>query len=176
MKQLFTLTFILSTICCFSQSDISKQLTSFAKENYKIQYPSDWSIDTLKKMGADIFIFSPKENENDKFRENVNLFVQDLTGLNIDLDKYAKTTEGQIKEMVTEGIIYESKKVTQTGRPEYYKMVYGMTQGIFKLKIEQYYFIKEDIAYVITFTAELNKFESYQNVGEQILNSFILIK
>jgi hypothetical protein len=176
MKQLFTLSFAFSTIFGFSQSDSPNQLTIFVRESYKLQYPSSWTVDTSRKMGTDFIFFSPKENDTDKFRENVNLLVQDLTGQNIDLGKYAEITEKEIKEMATEGVIYESKKIIKPDKSEYYKMIYGMTQGIFKLKIEQYFFIKNDKAFIMTFTAELNKFDSFLSVGEQILNSFMLTK
>jgi hypothetical protein len=176
MKQLFTPIFIFSTLFGFSQSDSPTQLKNFAQNGYKLQYPSSWTIDTSKRMGPDFFIFSPRENDTDRFQENVNLLVQDLTGQNIDLDKYAKISEGQIKELAMEGTIYESKKITKPDKSEYYKMVYGMTQGVFKLKIEQYYFIKNDKAFIMTFTAELNKFDSFLSAGEQILNSFVLTR
>jgi hypothetical protein len=176
MKQLFTLSFTFWTIFGFSQNNPSNQLTNFVRESYKLQYPASWAIDTSKKMGADFFILSPRENDTDKFQENVNLLVQDLTGQNIDLDKYAEITERQIREMAIEGTIYESKKIIKPDKSEYYKMVYGMTQGIFKLKVEQYYFIKKDKAFIMTFTAESSKFDSFQSAGEQILNSFVLTK
>jgi hypothetical protein len=176
MKQLLTLIFIFSTISGFSQNNPSKQLINFVQEHYKIQYPSSWTLDTSKKMGTDFIVISPKENDTDKFRENVNLLVQDLSGQNIDLNKYAEITQKQIKEMVTDGTIYEAKKMIKPDKSEYYKMVYGMTQGIFKLKFEQYYFIKNDKAFIVTFTAELSNFDSFLNVAEQILNSFVLTK
>ena len=59
---------------------------------------------------------------------------------------------------------------------EYHKIIYGMSQGIFKLWMEQYYFIKNEKAYVLTFTAEADKFNDYKITGEKILNSFLLKK
>jgi len=176
MKQSFTLIFIFSSMFGFSQNDSPTKLKNFAQNGYKLQYPSSWTVDTSKRMGPEFFIFSPRENDTDRFQENVNLLVQDLTGQNIDLDKYAKITEEQIKELAIEGTIYESKKIFKPGKSDYYKMVYGMTQDVFKLKIEQYYFIKNDKAFIMTFTAELNKFDSFLPAGEQILNSFVLTR
>jgi hypothetical protein len=175
MKVVFTLIFVAIGSFAFPQTDTTKQLTNYVKRNYKLQYPNTWTIDTSGKMGTEIFIFSPKENENDKFRENINFIIQDLSGQNIDLDKYARITEQQINDVATDGEIYDSKKI-KTAESEYYKMTYGMTQGIFKLKIEQYYFIKDEKAFIITFTSELDKFDVFKSVGEQILNSFTLTK
>lgn len=175
MKLLFILPFITLSFFGHAQFDTIGQITKYVNESYNVQYPASWTIDTSKKLGADFFIFSPKENDSDKFRENVNLIVQDLSGQNIDLDKYAQISEGQIKELATDGKIYESKKIT-TAKTEYYKIIYSMTQSVFKLKIEQYYLVKNDKAFVITFSSEFDKFDVFKIVGEEILNSFTLTK
>src|SRR5437867_1047648 len=101
MKLLFTLSFIAVTFWGFSQSDTTSRWTRYAKESYQIRYPGSWTFDTSKMMGSEFFIFSPKENDNDKFSENVSLVIQDLKGQNIDLDKYAQISEGQIKSLAT---------------------------------------------------------------------------
>jgi hypothetical protein len=175
MKALLILSFLFTTLFCYSQNDSTVKYISFEKELYKIQYPDNWSLDTSRLMGTELFFFSPKENDADRFRENLNLYIQDLKGKNIDLVRFAKISEKQVNELVTDGVIYSSKKIT-TANSEYYKMIYGMTQGIFKLKLEQYYFIKNEKAFVLTFTTEEDKFEDYKNTGEKILNSFLLKK
>lgn len=175
MKLLLIVTCIFGFTFIYSQGDTSKTWITFSKEQYKIKYPDNWDIDTSKLMGTEFFIFSAKENDSDKFRENISLIIQDLQGQNIDIDKYAQISEGQIKDIATEAKIYDSKKMN-IGKPEYFRMIYGMTQGIFKLKIEQYYFVKNEKAFVITLTTELEKFESFKMIGEKILNSFLLTK
>ena len=77
--------------------------------------------------------------------------------------------------MATDGKIFESKKIETTGK-EHHRMIYEMTQGIFRLKIEQYYFIKNGKAYVITFTAESAKFDAFKKQGEQVLDSFAFVR
>jgi predicted DNA binding protein len=173
VKILFTLPFTILTLSVQSQAVTDRK--EFSNETYKVQYPSDWRIDTSKRMGTDVVISSPKENDDDKFVENVNVIVQNLNGQSIDLDKYSHASEEQIKTLATDGKIYESQKITR-GEIEHYKIIFTMTQGIFKLRIEQYYFMKNDKAFVITFSAESDKFDKFQVVGEEILNSFILTK
>ncbi|MBK7681894.1 MAG: hypothetical protein IPJ26_05200 [Bacteroidetes bacterium] len=53
-------------------------------------------------MGTSFIIFSPLENDEDKFKENVNLLMQDLTGQNIDLDKYVTKFQKVNKNNVDE--------------------------------------------------------------------------
>jgi hypothetical protein len=148
-------------------------VTTFQKALFKIQYPNKWTIDTSGMMGSEFFIFSPKESANDKFRENVNLIVQDISGQNIDLDKYAQISKDEINAIGDAARIYESKKIKK-GKSEFYKMIYDMEQEAFKVKIEQYYFVTSARAYVLTLATESTKFANFKTVGEAVLNSFQL--
>jgi hypothetical protein len=148
---------------------------SFKSEKYEIKFPGNWTFDTSKAMGTTFIIFSPLENSSDKFQENVNMLLQDLGGQNIDLDDYVQISEKQIRDMMTDGKIYESTRM-KTSNGEYHKLLWGGTQGVFKLKFEQYCFIKDGKAAVVTLTTEADKFSAYQAVGEEILNTFALAK
>ena len=126
-------------------------------------------------MGADLFIFSPLENETDKFRENVNILIQDLRGQNIDLEKYKQISDKQFKQLGENVQIFESTVTTFNGKP-CYKASYRLTQGGFKLKIAAICYIKNDKAYLVTFGSEFDKYEQYKKIGEDILASFTLTK
>ena len=65
---------------------------TFDQPNYSIQYPLSWNLNQ-NQMGTSFIILSPMESEQDKFSENVNLVIQDMTGKDIDLDKYTKISE-----------------------------------------------------------------------------------
>lgn len=173
MKLTLTFILVLLTHICFSQTETTK--SNFAKDNFKIQYPKNWSLDTSRMMGTEFFVFSPLENESDKFSENVNGIIQDLSGQNIDLEKYKQITDKQLTEMVTDCKIFESS-IIKTNQREYYKATYAMTQGKFRLKTTSICFIKNDKAYLITFSAEFDKYDLYKKTGEEILNSFNLTK
>jgi hypothetical protein len=175
MKLIQTLTLLALTYSGFSQIDNSTEKINFSKDNYKIQYPKSWSLDTSRVMGTEFFVLSPLENDSDKIRENVGLIIQNLAGQNIDLEKYKKITDGQITEIATDGKVFESV-VLKSDKGEYYKITYAMTQGKFRLKITSFCYIKNDKAYVVTFTSEFDKYDHYEKTGEEILNSFLLTK
>ena len=175
MKLTSIFVILLSTQFGFSQSDSSTQKTSFAKDNYKIQYPKTWRLDTSKVMGTELFIFSPLENSSDKFSENANILIQDLSGQNIDLAKYKEITDKQLIEMVTDYKVFESS-IKNIDNRNYFKIIYAMTQGKFRLKITSICFIKNDKAYLATFSSEFDKYEQYKYLSEDILNSFRLTK
>jgi len=93
--------------------------------------------------------------------------------MNIDLEKDTAISIGQIKTMATGSKIEESKTI-KTGKATFQKIIYTATQGGFKLKFEQYYYMANKKAYVITFTTEIGKFDIFKPIGEEILNSFAL--
>jgi hypothetical protein len=145
----------------------------FQEKNYSIKYPEDWELDTSRQGGSIFFLLSKQTSEQDQFRENVNLIVQDLTGHNIDLDKYVQISEEQIKTLITNSNLLESKRINKDGA-KIHQVVYTGDQGVFKLKYKQHYFIKDDKAYVLTLTCESDQFEQYISTGGKILNSFRL--
>ena len=185
MNKLLT-SFLLISILSFGQS-ISKKDTkdkiqnkdiswkTFNQLNYTIQYPSTWVLDESGEMGTNFILFSPLESGNDKFKENVNLLIQDLTGKNIDIDKYTEISESQIKTMVKNANLIESKRIENT-KNEYHKIIYSVMHDQLNLQFEQYYWVFKNKAYVLTFTCEKDKFSIFSETGEKILKSFQFIK
>ena len=147
------------------------EMTDFNHPNFKLQYPDSWEIDTSGAWGAEVMLFAPLENEEDNFRENVNVLIQDLTGQNVNLELFKEITESQINTLATEGHIIDSSI-----KGDEYRITYTMTQGMFKLKITTMCVIQNEKAYVITFTSELDKYDQYKMTGTDILASFTLIK
>jgi len=144
---------------------------TISQSNYSLKYPSNWELNEGGLMGTKLILFSALESSDDTFRENVNLIVQDLTGYNLDLGGYSKMSKEQIKTMISNSQIIEGTTTRSNSNP-CYKVIYTGDQGVFHLKFEQYYFVIADKAYVLTITAERNKFEKFKHVGESILNTF----
>jgi hypothetical protein len=150
-----------------------KDWKTLNEKGYSIQYPDNWELNTSGQMSTSFILFSKQTSPQDQFRENVNLIIQDLTKQNINLDKYVEISEGQVKTMITNGKLIESKRLNSNGI-DFQKVIYTGDQGTYKLKFEQYYLIKKNKAYVLTLTCETRQFDAYKEIGEQILNSFIL--
>jgi serine/threonine-protein kinase len=142
-------------------------------DGYEIQYPANWDIDKSGQMGMRFILLSEQASPQDKFRENVNLLTQNLTGLNIDMNAFVKISEDQVKAMFKGGKIYESKRVKNHGK-SFHKLLYSGSQGSFVFKIQQYYWVENEKAYVLTFTCEAAAFDSYIETGDKIMNSFVL--
>jgi len=156
-----------------TQTEILKGWKSLTENNYSISYPNNWELNKSGQMGTNFILFSPLSSEQDQFKDNVNLLVQDLTGHNLNLNKYVELSEGQIKTMITDGKMIESKRIT-TKTLDYQKVIYTGKQGVFNLKFEQYYWVVKANAYVLTLTCEESQFDNYKTIGEKILDSFSL--
>ena len=166
---------LLLTFTVSGQTEESKAINPkwklFEGANYTLQYPPEWELNTNGTMGTTLILFSPVESSHDQFKENVNLLIQDLTGHNIDLDKYSEISEEQISKMITNSKVIESKRM-KNGSEEYHHIIYTGDQGIFHLKFEQFYWVKNKKAFVLTLTCEQTTFDDYKEIGETILNSF----
>jgi hypothetical protein len=180
MKQigLFGLTAILlSLIACGEttqknvESVIPAGWKTMDESGFSIQYPDSFELNKSGQMGMTFILLSKQTSPQDLFRENVNLIIQDLAGQNINLDRYVEISEGQIKTMITNGNIIDSKRI-KTSDSEFQKVIFTGTQGQFNLKFEQYYWIVKQKAYVLTMTCEINQFDNYKEIGEKIMNSF----
>lgn len=145
-----------------------------SKPNYSISYPQSWELSQNPKKGIEFILFTSLESEKDKFKENINLVIQDLTGRDLGLKAYSEISEAQIKNYLINAQILENKLIKK--EVEYQKIIYAGKLGDFQLKFEQYYFVIDKMAYILTFTSEETNFEKYKEEAEKILNTFIVIK
>jgi len=141
------------------------------ENNYTIKYPGSWELNQAGQLGTSFVLFSPLSSEQDQFKENINLLIQDLTDLYFNLDEYVQLSLNQIKTMATTPETIKSKRI-ESNSANYQKVIYTAKQGDFLLKFEQYYWVKNNKAYVLTLTCEENQFATFKMVGEKILNSF----
>jgi len=145
-----------------------KQLT---ENGYSIQYPGNWDLNKPEQLTPSFFLFSPLSTTQDKFKENVNLMIQDLSNQDLNMDKFVRISEEQIKTMITDGEILESKRMNQNSI-NFHRVIFTGRQGLFNLKYEQYYIIEKEKAFILTLTCEATEFEKFRKTGEKIMSSF----
>jgi len=147
---------------------------TFHNGGYDIDYPSDWKLDDSGKSGANVIFYAPFDSDADKYRENVNLVVEDLTGKNLDLLGYVQKSESQIKSVLKGCVFEENRIIYNRFSGNYFKFVFsGKSDGI-DVKYEQFYWVINNKAFVVTLAVEASKFDTYKVVGEKILNSLII--
>lgn len=157
MKKYLYFTSLVLSLNSFGQNKETSWKT-INDNTYSIQYPDNWELNISETMGTSFILLSQQTSSEDKFRENINLSIQNLEGYNLNLDAYVAISEEQILKMVTNGIIIESKRLN-TNNTEFQKIIFTGKQGLFQLKFVQYYFVKDEKAYVLTFTCEEIQYE-----------------
>jgi len=140
------------------------------KSEYSIQYPKDWTLD-ISGTGGTVFMMTSKlDSDTDQVTQNVNGVIENLPE-KIDLDAYAKAALDQIKTVYP--TILEKEKV-KSENGDFYKVIFSGQQNGMELKLEQHYRIKNNKAYVITFTSSIDDFDKDKEIGEKIMSSFNL--
>lgn len=135
---------------------------------FKIAYPDDW---ITKNNHNSIVFISPKENDNDSFQENVNIILQDLSNNRMTLDQYTSLTEKQVQEHLGSSAIKSIMDRTLAGvRAK--ELIFDMNYKGANLKVRQDWFIKNNIAYLFTYTAETSQYDGYSKMANQIVASF----
>lgn len=155
----------------FGTSTFQESWKTFSKDEYSIKYPENWKLDASGNMGTVFILFSARASETDSFRENINLTTQDFSKYTMSLDHFAQLSESQIKSVIENAKILESKKLENNGK-HYYKIVYTGDQGPYTLKYKQYYFIENKKAYVLTYTSLVSTYDKYNQVATMIMDSF----
>ncbi len=152
---------------------LNAQFDNYSTEEYSIKYPVDWSIDTSGIMGTDFILFSAITSEKDQFRENVSLLVQDVSEYDLDLDKYVEISLEQVKTMITNGkLILSERKNGSDEEYNFHRVVYTGKQGIFDLHFEQYIWLEDGLAFILTSTSEQDAYNTFSRHLDEILKSF----
>lgn len=163
--------FIIMIFSSCSQQSWQKHIESA----YEISYPESWS---KQQKGMATFFLSPKDDEKDQFQENVNVMVQDLSNQPMTLEEYTELTKQQITQALGSSVIVSIKELDFAGQKAK-EMIYGMPKnplaGINQdLKLRQVWFIKDNKAYLLTYTAKSSEYENYLETTKEIFNSFKL--
>lgn len=149
----------------------SRGLTTYTnkKYNFKIGYPSGWQI-TENYMNAEAIFLSQSENANDKFRENVNIVVVNLPA-NTGLEIVKNSTVNQLRSYVKNFNLEAEKAVTWAGQ-DAYAIVYTGILNNCKLRWQQILTVKNEHAFVLTYTAEETSYTKFFPFFNQIAASF----
>jgi hypothetical protein len=160
--------------CQKSQKNETTDLKNGSKEisrnGYSITYDSGFKLDESGRNGTEFYLFSQKVEPGDDFVENINLMIQNLETLKYDLNQFVAISENQIK---TNGKLIESIR-KKSGENEYQILIFEGNFSGLDLKFLQYDFVKNDKAYVLTFSAKKSEFAGYQKQIEKVMNTFEL--
>lgn len=155
-------------------------------ENETISYKSDkgfsfsysdeeWSIEDTE----DILLLFSNTSKGPDFRTNINILVQDLSSQPMSLQDYHTLTLQQIVQALGNGSLQNENEIKISGLPAK-EIIYKIPQDIDKgnnleLTIKQVYLIKDNKAYLITYTSEPKNFEVSLTQGNKVFETFKIL-
>lgn len=140
-------------------------------QGIRISYPPDWrKLDQSSPAGFIAVFGSPQEDISDRFSENLNIFIESIPP-GLTLEQYA---QGCMQGMSQQPIQFlENAQTTLAGRPAYRFVFIGPLQAPVPMsgKFLQHLIVANSKGYVVTYTAELQKYDKFLPVIQQMLNS-----
>ena len=130
----------------------------------KLDAPEGWGEE---EVGDNYIVYaSSLESEDDKFRENVNVMIQNVTGMFMTLDDFL---EFSFDEMTGE-VVLESGETTLDGL-DAQRMIYTTDLFGSGLKFLQVFTMAGNSVYMVTYTATEESFDKYLGVAEEFIDS-----
>ena len=173
MKYITILLCLVGLTSC-SQEKLTEYKTT--KGGFSFSYNELWE----KKLVNNQPIFLTKGDKKDKtnFRNNLNVIVQDLSQNPMSLDDYHKLTLKQMQQALGRNTVKSDKNITIDGLKAK-ELIYTIPQDISKgnfleLKLKQVYLMKDNKAYLITYTAKSNDFDKYLKSANKFFETFKL--
>ena len=148
-------------------------LTRYESSRYgfSIQIPATWQIKE-GFMGTLLIAISPLDDSLDEFRENINV-VREKLGQYMSLDEYMKISVRNMARVLT---IFEKEETgrwrTEAGEVGWIR--YTHRQGIYHIRGLAAVYLEGDQAFVVTSTAESDRFMKYRSLFELVSKSFRL--
>lgn len=155
-----------------------KNWETLEQDNYAISYPKDWiSSDQKPQPSMQFLLLTDEKSQNeDQFRENINLTTEDLGGTTFSLEEYAKISLDQITSQIPTAEVL-SNDPTKIDNWEARTVVWRADFGNnMILQFKQVFLINGGQAYVLTFSSTKAEYDEYIKVGDNILNSFKFAK
>lgn len=171
-RKILALVFVLCVVAMVSQNVLaSGPFARYTNDSYRLSmdYPEGWTTRDVAPAAVIMFL-SPLENENDTFMENVNIVVEDLKQP-MALDEYTNLSVEQIKQFISDVVIL-SVNYSPSGQLPYSDIIFTGRQGQFKLKWVSRTIMVGNRVYLLTYTAEIHKFDQYFGDVEAMFNSF----
>jgi serine/threonine-protein kinase len=150
--------------------------STYSNQEYgiKINYPEGWSTrqrDDFFTVG--IIFISPDEELQDNFQENVSVMIEELSSP-LSLTEYTNQSIEEIKKLSDPNLT--SATVTTLADREARKVIYRGEEAGNSLQRMQIWTIANNRVYIITYTAESQKYEKFSQIVEEMLNSFAIIE
>ncbi|MBW4449491.1 MAG: protein kinase [Spirirestis rafaelensis WJT71-NPBG6] len=136
----------------------------------KMKYPQSWERRDLDNLitGELVAFVSLKQSDADKFQEKLTISVEDFSGT---LEDFSDTSTRDINSYLVKAQIKKPSETTLANKLAY-KLIYTGHDGENNLKSMQFFTLRGDKAYVITYTAARDSYNDFMQTAETMIKSF----
>ncbi|MBD2183609.1 serine/threonine-protein kinase [Aerosakkonema funiforme] len=170
LAALFVVLGIPGLINIFHWNSPAENFKSYNSPNgeISIKYPKEWTEDPKSDPGTIVTFMSRKENNADKFLENLNIKVADLSTQPMTLTELTELNINQISESYS----VTSDPIILVNNLPAYKAVYSGKEGSNNVTWLVVWTIKENKAYTMTFEVEADKYQEFQKTADDMIKSW----
>ena len=153
-----------------SSSDASADGVAFSNDRFRFSVDNPVGWEQSEFPGVLVVFLSPLEGAEDTFRQNVNVVVEEgVSGYSA--EEYSEAAGENMRKLMTAFQELATGTMTIDGE-EVPTRDYSFAQGEYTLRGRQAYVVKDDLAYVLTYTALTGDEDKYAAEGEQIMATF----
>jgi hypothetical protein len=157
-----------------SETNESDILEGLEYKNYEYGFgfnpPTGWTKDTSGIFGTIIFFYAPVD---DDFAENINV-VSDVLPSGTSLSSYVDINRDYLNDFFANYSLIISNSRIINGMNAIGD-IYTYNQGIFDLKVNQVIVEKNSKLIILTYSAEIEDYDTYSFEFEQCANSLIIV-
>lgn len=160
------LVFVLSMIFAVSQA---QEMKSYIDEISKIsiEYPLGWKYQASPVTS--FILIRPLEEEDQVFRENINLIINDSQDLK--LKEYVGAAKMQLKSQLPNYKVLSTEYI-ELGGKKYAQIIYQHDAQNLPLQVAYYILLHKGKSYNLTCSTTRDNFETYLPVFKKMVSSF----
>lgn len=148
---------------------------TYIDPNYKVSFSYPLAWEKVPGYKQTIVIFgSPLESKSDLFRENVTVTTDILPGQTT-LKQYTDQHLARIRTIQPEFKLAQTATTKVAGYPAY-RAVYASKYGVYQVKVLQVFTMVKNRTYVLTYTAQPDKYDKFLGQAAQIIQSVKFVK
>ncbi len=137
-----------------------------------ISYPKSYEFTDNMPGGAKFGLLSPLTGENDTFRDNVNLLIQEI-GQDIDVAEGLEPLKQQMSKYITNYVGIDAK-IMNLPVGKAIRLEYTGNLGVMKIHWVQYMVSKNKKLYILSCTAEQHTYKQFATEFANIAKSLTL--
>ena len=157
-----------------SEPEVEFSLYENSTQGFQVDYPESWSKQNRDDFFATgVVFFAPLENDGDQFKERVSVLVENLSG-EVSLAEYTDESLAEIKKL-SDPNVGEAQAVN-LGEDEGREVIYAGEENGTPVRRMQAWSVKNNKAYVITYTAKPDSYDIYLPEVKKMIESFTTVE